>query len=110
VPDTALCEPSTFVRQVEELSNILDVVRDKLLQHLLIPHTLSKCNHNRCIGDMRDGVEKLRKPLDEGAQRLSRMLLDGMEVSLIVRLRVGTLNVGHELVAQLLPRGEHPLE
>jgi hypothetical protein len=38
------------------------------------------------------------------------VLLDGMEVSLIARSRVGTIKVGRELAAQLLPRGEHSLE
>jgi hypothetical protein len=32
-----------------------------------------------------------------------------MEVSLIARLRVGTLEVGRELEAQLSPGGERPL-
>jgi hypothetical protein len=58
---------------------------------------------------MRDSVANLREPLDEGVQRFPRALLDGMEVSLIARLRVGTLKVGRELAAQLFSRGEHPL-
>jgi hypothetical protein len=52
----------------------------------------------------------LREPLDEGAQRFPRTVLDGEEVSPIARSRVGTLKVGRELMAQLLPRGQHPLE
>jgi hypothetical protein len=63
----ALYGPDTFVHQVEELSDILDVMHGELLQHLLISHTLVKCNHKRSIGDMRDGVANLREPLDEGA-------------------------------------------
>jgi hypothetical protein len=47
--------------------------------------------------------------MDEGTQRFSRALLDGMEVHLIARARVSTLKVGRELVAQLLPSGERPL-
>jgi hypothetical protein len=37
------------------------------------------------------------------------MLLYNVEVCLIAWLRVGTLEVGHQLVAQLLPGGERPL-
>jgi hypothetical protein len=70
VPGLALCGRSALVRQAEELSNILDVVRGKVLQHLLISHTLTKCNQNKCIGDTSDGVANLREPLDEGVQRL----------------------------------------
>jgi hypothetical protein len=67
VPGTTLCGPSTLVHQAEELCDILDVMRGELLQHLHIPHTLMKCNHNRSIGDMRIGVANLGKPLIEGA-------------------------------------------
>jgi hypothetical protein len=35
--------------------------------------------------------------------------MDGVEVNLIARSRVGTLKVGRELAAQLLLRGERPL-
>jgi hypothetical protein len=66
VPCTTFCGPSALVRQAEELCDILDVMCGKLLQHLLIPHTLVKCNHSRCIGDMRFGVANLREMLDEG--------------------------------------------
>jgi hypothetical protein len=64
----ALYGPDTFVHQVEELSDILDVMRGELLQHLFIPHTLAKCNHKISIGDTRDGVAYLREPLDEGTR------------------------------------------
>jgi hypothetical protein len=101
--------PSALVYQAEELSNILDVMRGELLYHLLIPHILVKCNHNRCIGDTRDGIANLREPVDEGAQRFSQALLDGVEVSLIARSRGGTLKVARELTAQLLLTGQHPL-
>jgi hypothetical protein len=40
----------------------------ELLQHLLVPHTLVKCNYNRSIGNERDGVVNLGELLDEGAQ------------------------------------------
>jgi hypothetical protein len=33
----------------------------------------------------------------------------GVEVGLIAQPRIGTLKVGHELVAQFLLGGEHPL-
>jgi hypothetical protein len=81
----------------------------KLLQHLFIPHTLAKCNYNRRIGDMRDGVANLREMLDEGTQSLSQSLPYPVEVSLIDRSRVGTFEVGRELAAQLSPGGECPL-
>jgi hypothetical protein len=41
-------------------------MRGELFQHLIIPHTLAEYNHNRSIGDTRDGVANLREPLDEG--------------------------------------------
>jgi hypothetical protein len=66
VPGTALCGPSALVCQGEKLCDILDVMRDEILQHLLIPHTLVKCNHNRSIGDMRNGVANMGKLLNEG--------------------------------------------
>jgi hypothetical protein len=65
----ALYGPGALVHQVEELCDILDVMRGELLQHLLIPHTLVKCNYNRSIGDTRNGIANLRKPMNEGAQR-----------------------------------------
>jgi hypothetical protein len=64
---TTLCGPGALVHQAEELCDIMDVMCGELLQHLLIPHTLAKCNHNRRIGDTRDGVVNLGKPLNEGA-------------------------------------------
>jgi hypothetical protein len=79
MPCMALCDSSALVYLAKELSDILDVVRGELCQRVLIPHTLVKCNHNRCIGDTRDSV---------------------------VNLRVGTLEVGCELAAQLSPGGE----
>jgi hypothetical protein len=103
---TVLCGPSALVRQGEEHCDILDVMCDELLQHLLIPHTLAKCNHNRSIGDMRNSVVNLEKALNEGAQRFPRMLLHDVEIGLITRPRVGTLKVDRELMAQLFPGGE----
>jgi hypothetical protein len=82
---TALYGPSAFVRQAEKLYDILDVMHGELLQHLLIPHTLAECNYNRSIGDMRNGVVNLGKPLNEGAQRFPRTLLYGGEIGLITR-------------------------
>jgi hypothetical protein len=79
----ALYGPGALVRQAEELCDILDVMHGELLQHLLIPHTLAKCNHYRSIGDTRNGVANLRKPLNEG----------------VVAPQVGTLKVGRELMA-----------
>jgi hypothetical protein len=67
VSGTTLYGLGTPVRQAEELCNILNVMRGELLQHLIIPHTLVKCNHNRSIGDMRNSVVNLRKLLNEGA-------------------------------------------
>jgi hypothetical protein len=64
MPGSALRSPGALVRQAEELGNILDVVHSEFLQHLLIPHTLAKYNHNRSIGDTRNGVANLGKPLD----------------------------------------------
>jgi hypothetical protein len=64
-----LCSPSALVYQAEELNGILDIMCGELLQCLLIPHTLMKYNHNRCIGYTRDGVVNLREPLDDGAPR-----------------------------------------
>jgi hypothetical protein len=68
VPGTAFYSPGTLVCQAEELSDILNIMCGMLLQHLLIPYTLVKCNHNRSIGDTRDGVVNLREPLDEVVQ------------------------------------------
>jgi hypothetical protein len=51
------------------------------------------------IGDTRDDVVNLREPLDEGAQRFLRTLLDDMVVGLIAWPRVSTVEVGRELVA-----------
>jgi hypothetical protein len=106
VPATALCGPGALVRQAKELCDILDVMCDELLQYLLISHALTKCNHNRSIGDTRNGVANLGKPLNEGMQRFPRTLLHGMEIGLTTQPRVGTLKVGHKLTSQLLPGGE----
>jgi hypothetical protein len=110
--EECLARPSAalaYFCQAEELGDNLNVVRGELFQHFPIPYTLAKCNHNRSIGDTRDGVVNLRELLDEGTQSLARVLLYGMEVGLIVRLRVSTLKVGRELVAQLSLGGERPL-
>jgi hypothetical protein len=45
MPGAAFCSLGVVVRQAEELGDILDVVRGELLQHLLVPHTLVKCNY-----------------------------------------------------------------
>jgi hypothetical protein len=63
----ARCGPGTLICQAKELSDILDVVRGELLYHLLVPHTLVKCNYNKSIRNVRDGVANLGEPLDEGA-------------------------------------------
>jgi hypothetical protein len=99
VPGMTLCRPGALVCQAEELYNILDIMRGELLQHLLIPHTLAKCNHNRSIGDTWSGVVNLEKPLNEGAQRFPRMLLHDVEIILITWSRVGTFKVGCELTS-----------
>jgi hypothetical protein len=101
VPGAAFCSPSALVRQADERGHILDVVGGELLQHLLIPYALVKCNHYRSIGDMRNGIVNLREPLDEGAQGFPWPLLDGVEIGLVTRPSLGALEVGHELAAQL---------
>jgi hypothetical protein len=83
VPGMTLYDPDPLDCQTEELHDILDVMRGELLQHLVIPHTLVKCDHNRSIGDTRYGVVNLAKPLNDGAQRFPRMLLLGLEIDLI---------------------------
>jgi hypothetical protein len=85
VPGTDFSSPSAFVRQAEELSDILDVMRGELPQHLLIPYSLTECNHNRSIANTWDGVANLGKPLGEGLQRFPWVLLHDMEVSLFTR-------------------------
>jgi hypothetical protein len=57
---------------------------DELLQHLLIPYSLVKCNYHRSIGDTRNDIANLREPLDEGAQGFPWVLLDGMAASELV--------------------------
>jgi hypothetical protein len=101
MPRAALHCLGALVRQAKERRNILDVVGGELLQHLLIPYSLTKCNYHIIIGDMRNGIVNLREPLDEGAQGFTRALLDGMEISLFAWLSIRTLDVGRELVAQL---------
>jgi hypothetical protein len=101
VPGTALRSLGALVSQAEERRNILDIMGGELLQHLLIPYFLVKCNHYRSIGDMRNGIANLREPLDEGAQRFPRALLDGVEIGLVTRPSISALEVGRELVAQL---------
>jgi hypothetical protein len=101
VPGVALRNLGALVHQAEECRNILDVVGGELLQHLLIPYSLAKCNYHRSIGDTMNGIMNLGEPLDEGAQGFPRALLDGMEVGLVARSSINTLEVGHELAAQL---------
>jgi hypothetical protein len=98
---TALRHLGTLVHQAEERINILDVMGGNLLQHLLIPYSLTKYIYHRSIGDTRNVIVNLREPLDERAQGSPRALLDGMEVSLVARLCIHTLEVGRELAAQL---------
>jgi hypothetical protein len=81
----ALRNLGALVRQDEKRRNILDVMGGKLLKHLLIPYSMVKCNYHRSIGDMRNGIAKLREPLDEGVQGFPRALLDGMEVGLVAQ-------------------------
>jgi hypothetical protein len=76
-------------------------VGGELLQHLLIPYPLAKCNNYRSIGDMRNGIANLREPLDEGAQGFPRALLDEIEIGLVTRPSISALKVGRELAAQL---------
>jgi hypothetical protein len=80
VPGAALRRLGALVHQAEERGHILDIVGGKLLQHLLIPYSLVKCNHYRIIEDMRNDIVNLREPLDEGAQGFPRVLLDRVEV------------------------------
>jgi hypothetical protein len=68
VPGVVLRSLGALVCQAEERRNIVEVVGGELLQHLLIPYSLAKCNHYRGIGDTRNGIVNLREPLDEGAQ------------------------------------------
>jgi hypothetical protein len=84
-------------------------VGGELLQHLLIPYSLAKCNYHRSIGDTRNDITNLGEPLDEGAQGSPRALLDGMEISLVVYPSICALEVGCELAAQLWPGVEGPL-
>jgi hypothetical protein len=81
----------------------------ELFQHLLIPYTLAKRDYNRSMGNIRNGVANMREPLDEGAQRFPRTLTHGVEIGLIARPHVCTLEVGCELMSELLPRGESAL-
>jgi hypothetical protein len=101
VPVVAFHSLGALVRQAEERKHILDVVGGELLQHLLIPYSLAKCNHYRSIGDTRNGIANLRESLDEGAQGFPWALLDGMEIDLITRLSISALEVGCELATQL---------
>jgi hypothetical protein len=90
-----------FIAWAEEHKNILDVVGDELLQYLLIPYSLVKCNYHRSIGDIRNDFANLGEPLDEGVQGFPRALLDGMEVGLVARPSISFLEVGRELTTQL---------
>jgi hypothetical protein len=96
VPGMALRSLEAHVRQAEERRNILDVVGGELLQHLLIPYSLVKCNHHRSIRDTGNGIANLREPLDKGAQGFPWALLDGVEVSLIAWPSISTVKVGRE--------------
>jgi hypothetical protein len=58
-------------------------------------------SHYRSIGDMRNGIVNLRELLDEGAQGFPWALLDGVEIGLVTRPSISTLEVGRELAAQL---------
>jgi hypothetical protein len=109
VPGMTLHSLGTLVCHVEERRNILDVVGGELLQHLLIPYSLVKCNHHRSIGDTGNGIANLREPLDEGVQGFPRALLDDVEVGLVARSSISTLEIGHEQVAQLWPGVKGPL-
>jgi hypothetical protein len=68
MPGMALCGPRALVCQTEELDDVLHVMCCQLLEHLLVTHTLPKCNNDRSIGDARDGVANLGESLDEGVQ------------------------------------------
>jgi hypothetical protein len=97
-----------LVRLAEERRNILYVMSGKLLQHLLIPYSLTKCSYHRSIGNTGNGIANLREPLDEGAQGFPWALLDGMEVSLVPWPSIRALEVDRELAAQLRPGVEVP--
>jgi hypothetical protein len=99
VPRMALGGPGALVRQAEERRDILDVMGGELLQHLLISHSLVKCNHNRSTWDTRNGVVNLGEPLDEGEQGFPQALLDGVEVDLVAQLIIDALKVSCELAA-----------
>jgi hypothetical protein len=101
VPGAALRSLGALVRQAEEQRTILYVVGGELLQHLPIPYSLAKCIHYRGIGDTRNGIAKVREPLDEGAWGFPRALLDGVEIGLVTRPSISALKVGRELAAQL---------
>jgi hypothetical protein len=101
VPGAAFHSLGALIRQAEERGHILNVVGGELLQHLLIPYSLMKCNHYRSIGDMRNGIANLRELQDEGAQGFPRALVDGVEIGLVTRLSISALEVGCKLVAQL---------
>jgi hypothetical protein len=51
VPCTALCSPSTFVRQGEQGGDGLHLVCRQLHQQLLITDPLTESRDDRCIGD-----------------------------------------------------------
>jgi hypothetical protein len=101
VPGMALCSPGALVCQAKERRDILYVMGGELLQHLLIPHSLVKCIHNRSIRDTKNGIVNLGEPLDEGAQGFPRALLDSVGIGLVARPSIGTLEVGRELAARL---------
>jgi hypothetical protein len=75
----------------------------QLLLHLNISHPLSKGQDDQRRGYERDGVANLREPLDEGPHGLVRLLLHSVEICLHTGALVGTLEIGQELAAKLLP-------
>jgi hypothetical protein len=82
VPCSTLCYPCTLVHQREQLSNLLDVVGSKLLEHFLIMDTLFKCDDKK---QRMHGVPNLAKMLHKGTHGLTRLLLDGVEFGFYLR-------------------------
>jgi hypothetical protein len=64
---TTLYSLGALVHQAEEHKDILDVMSGELLQHLLIPYSLVKCNYHKSIEDTRNGIANLGELLDEGS-------------------------------------------
>ena len=78
VPMAAFRHAHAFVCEREQIPNICDVVDCELLQHLLVTHPLSECDDHGGWRDPRNGIPDLTKKLHESAQRLVRLLPDGM--------------------------------